>query len=40
MLLVLHWVETEVELCKQVEMLDVLELRHLDDVVEGEVQEA
>ena len=39
-LLVLHWVETEVELCKQVEMLDVLELRHLDNVVEGEVQKA
>ena len=39
-LLVLNWVEREVELREEVELLDVLKLKNLHDVVEGKVQEA
>ena len=39
-LLVLDWIEAEVELCEEAEALDELQLQHLDDVVEGEVEEA
>ena len=40
MFLVLDWIEAEVELCEEAEALDELQLQHLDDVVEGEVEEA
>lgn len=39
-LFILYGVEAEVKLGEQLEALDVLELEHLDDVVEREVQEA
>lgn len=33
MLLVLYWVEAEVQLCEQIESLDILQLKHLNDIV-------
>ena len=38
--LVLHWIEAEVKLGEQTETLNILELKHLDDVVQSKVQEA
>lgn len=32
-LLVLYWVEAEVQLCEQIESLDILQLKHLNDIV-------
>ena len=39
-LFVLDWVKWEIELCEQFKLLDVLELEHFWDLVEGNIEEA
>ena len=39
-LFVLDWVKWEVELCEQFELLDILQLEHFSDLVEGDIEEA
>ena len=39
-LFVLDWVKGEVDLGEQIKLLNVLQLEHFHDVVEGEVEEA
>ena len=39
-LLVLDWVEGEIKLGKQVQLLNIPQLKYFNDIIEGEIEEA